>query len=59
MTFVMPYRRLRINAIASYFGVTDPEAEELAVTAIRDGRLGAFARVDQCEKVIRACSIEA
>lgn len=51
VSLAAPYARLRISAIAAHFGIPAPEAEALAVLAIRDGRLGAAARLDQVAQV--------
>jgi hypothetical protein len=51
VTFVAPYRRIRLSAIAAHLGVSIPEAENIAVMAIRDGKL-LRAAIDQVEGII-------
>ena len=52
VSLAAPYRRLRIGAVAAHFGIGGAEAEALAAMAIRDGRLGAAARIDQVAQVL-------
>lgn len=52
VSLAAPYRRLRIGAVAAHFGIACAEAEALAAMVIRDGRLGAAARIDQVAQVL-------
>ncbi len=51
VALVAPYRRMRLQAIASRLSVSLLEAESLAVMAIRDGKLQC-ASVDQVGQVL-------